>query len=168
VPAAATLRARETCGCCDPQIVVAVLVKRIDDIGRQSILFCEGAKLSIEKSDETIRRSNPESTLSIFSEAANVIRFQLRRILFIEDRKADAVKARHASFSGNPNESISCLNDGVDRVLRQSIFCQPNLLPELPRIASRIERARLTCVGQRGGEKPSDGAEMFDVDGGRH
>ena len=132
----------QAAGCSDPDVARAGLVCKLDIVARQTLLGGVCVGLTIGEPNESFRRAQPERAPFVLHDGAHVVALELRRVLLVEDDEAEAVEAREALFGRSPDVAVAHLYDGVDCVLRQSVFGLPNLSAELCEFTSRVECER--------------------------
>ncbi len=69
--------------------------------------------------------AQPESTPAREREGVNPLALETRGVALVVDRETDAVEAREALESRDPEEAAGALDDGPHRVLRQSVVGVP-------------------------------------------
>ena len=70
-------------------------------------------------------RANPQRAFGGFKQARNAAAVQVGRVVFVENREADAVEPRQSIVGAHPQIAVARLDHGRDLVLRQPLLHLP-------------------------------------------
>ena len=104
--------------------------------------------------DEPVRRADPQTSLAILLEEADVVAFERRCVFLVENREVETVETDESFLRSDPEIAVLGLDDRLDGVLRQSVFGRPCLVTKLVQAPVRVEGRRANA-----GKKKQDGGE---------
>src|SRR3954452_8991921 len=96
-------------------------------ISRQSLARSERLRRAVLPSRQAFACADPERTVRTSKERMDVVPGQYGIGGLVENLKSDTVKSHQPHFGAEPHEPVTRLHEGLNRVLRQSIFHDPRL-----------------------------------------
>src|SRR5687768_13537040 len=144
-------KTRQACVGADPDVTTRVFNDWSDTVVRQSFVYGISRELTVVPANESVRRADPQSAVSVLLKEADVVALEGGRVLFIEDSEVQTVKTDESLLRSNPKIAILRLHDRLNRVLRQSIFSRPDLMTKLVQTSIRIEGGSAGCRDQKQG-----------------